>query len=157
MQSEKKPSVVNRGQQVAVFFAGLHKWIRGYVQGKNDNLVYLWCFDHGFPLVAQQSEVFPLPKGMQRFKAEKCKIHRGGISNAVPADAEYNFVNCEVTTDEKSAWSSKALNLFCCALQNAPSVQFKDIQRICVGTVEHQFGRIMVENSNGFTVNIMKW
>lgn len=136
----------------------MHKWIRGYVQAKDKNdLVYLWCIDHGFPLVAQQSEVFPLPKEMYQFQPAKYKIHRGGISNAVPAEVEYDFAKNAKTTVAKSMWSPRALQLFCIALQNAASIQFKDIRMICVGTVDYKFGRIMVENSYGSTINIMKW
>lgn len=146
------------GQQVGVFFADLHKWIRGVVKSiDTDDRVYLWCIDYGFPLVARQSDVVPLKKSMTGFQATKQAVHRGGISNCVPTGKEFIMHKLDFEDVTKMMWSPEAIQTFDTILVHAVDIQLKDIQTMTFGKKEHHFGRLMVTSPTGVEMNILKW
>lgn len=142
--------------QVAVYRADAHKWIRGVVKARDkSNSVYLWCIDYGFPLSAKKSEIIPLPKNKYAFRGKQT-IHIGSISDCVPIERRFDFFDGVVEQVVKSRWSLRAIEEFENIVHNAKSIEFKDVKGILVDQQMLHMGRLMIQMANGTEINALK-
>ncbi|KAL9914792.1 putative ATP-dependent RNA helicase TDRD12 [Glossina fuscipes] len=137
------------GEKVAINFAPWNKLVRAEIlcETKWQNEFIAWALDYGIAFRTKNEHIRRLPLGMAD---QVSRIRRGGVSNILPAEIEYDCMEGNVVMMTKDNWSQKACDVLEKLLMNASSLTFvKEFQ----SKDNHNWGSLVVENHQGKIFN----
>lgn len=142
---------------VAVFVEDWQKWIRASIKNTEEDGYCVWAIDYGLPMFLKQNNIVKLPNSFSGYNLKNKRIHRGGISNCVPAIITgYDIASeCSITTPQ-SDWSKEAIKTAQNVLNAAVKITFEQVKEYSILKKSHFFGRLMFITKTGTTMNLVK-
>lgn len=121
-------------EMVGVFNFSWNRWIRAKVdyiiEGISAPPKYiLWAIDYGVPLETNLRWIRQLPEELAREQNDS--VCFGGLSNIVPAENNFDFMELRAKVEECDNWSPKAVKMIEELISDAASIKFiKDTKEL---------------------------
>lgn len=157
--SAEKSDKIEIGDTVAVFMPHWNRWVRGQLKEVlSDGKCCVWATDYGVPVLSKPAEVVKLPAIYTKMNVNYPRVHRGGLVNCVPSEAQYEFETDNMVSKETSVWSTKANEIVQKAIDCAIQVKFENpVEFRSLNRPEvHRFGQLVCQTPDGTWTDLTK-